>query len=311
MRNVGAFGVVLLVSIIIISGCVQKGQPSPSQQPPTASISQSPVSSPAPSGKICPAVCVPLWAMQNNNCAFVECGSGCGADEITTFKTEAECKSKLQPQSQASATPFSFSLPKKSAHWEGNIPEHGSTIPAPPVNIVIDANFDLAPPSSISITKDGKEYGTGDTLIDSNKLAMRRLIDGAAPDGVYTVNYKACWPDTSCHDGNFQFAIDRPKSSGYQDLRNKAEITISLSEIKFNPAKIRISKGTKVIWKNDDSVVHYVNSDLHPSHTYLAEQNSKALNKGDTYEFTFNTRGFYPYHCSAHADMMKAEIIVE
>ncbi len=264
--------IVLVFAVIFISGCAQKEQN---------------VSTPQPS-------------------PVLQASPAQAAKTVTDLQT-----TPAQPAVSPVASPLTFSTPKKSAHWEGNMPEHGSTIPAPPVNVVIDANFDFAPPSSISITKDGKEYGTGDTVIDKNKLAMRRPMDAAAADGIYTVNYNACWPDGSCHQGYFQFAIDRSKASEYQDLRGKPEVTISLSEIQFKPAKIRVSKGTKVIWKNDDSVVHYVNTDLHPSHTYLAEQNSKALNKGDAYEFTFTTPGFYPYHCSAHADSMKAEIIVE
>lgn len=47
----------------------------------------------AESPRICPAVCVPLWTVQNNECVFNECGSGCGPDNITSFSTEAECKS--------------------------------------------------------------------------------------------------------------------------------------------------------------------------------------------------------------------------
>lgn len=182
---------------------------------------------------------------------------------------------------------------------------------APPVNIVIDFNFDLAKPSSISITKDGTEYGQGDTTIDTNKLVLRRAFDPVAPDGTYTVNYKACWPDASCHDGSFQFAIMRNEADKAIDMRNKDTVNVDLANIAFAPKDIRISKGTKVVWTNSDDTVHYVNTDSHPAHTYYIDQNSKALNKGDTFSLTFDTAGAYPYHCSAHADTMTATIVVE
>jgi len=212
-------------------------------------------------------------------------------------------------QNQQGST--SFADPKKSAHYESNTPKHSSTLAGVPVNVVINFNFDLASPSEIKIEKDGKDYGVGETVIDGNKLSMRRNIDPSAPDGVYTVNYNACWPDGSCHDGNFQFAIDRTSASSFEDMSRQNEITIKMSQIKFMPMNLKISKGTKVTWVNDDSVEHYVNTDSHPAHTYFPDQNSQALGSGDTYSLTFDTAGIYPYHCSAHADSMIGSILVE
>lgn len=206
---------------------------------------------------------------------------------------------------------FTFGSPKKSAHYESNTPSHAAVLPAVPLNVVIDFNFDLVANSEISVTKDGKDYGVGPTIIDENLLALRRALDPAAPDGVYTVNYKACWPDRSCHTGHFQFAIDRSARGSYQDLRNRPEVTVRMKDIRFSAMDIIISKGTKVVWVNDDSVAHYVNTDAHPSHTYHLAQNSKLLNKGDTFAYKFDTSGAYPYHCSAHASVMKGSIIVE
>lgn len=204
-----------------------------------------------------------------------------------------------------------FSSPKKSAHYESNTPEHGAILAGVPINVVINFNFDLAEPSEIKILKDGKNYGVGETIIDANKLSMRRNMDTASPDGLYRVEYKACWPDKSCHDGNFEFEIRRDLKSSYEDLRDQKEVAIKLSEISFKPKAVLIAKGTKVTWVNDEDVEHYVNTDSHPAHTYYPEQNSKSLKKGDTYSLTFNTAGVYPYHCSAHEDSMKGSILVE
>lgn len=75
---------------------------------------------------------------------------------------------------------FSFQNPKKSAHYESNTPSHGTVLAGVPINVAISFNFDLAGNSSISIMKDGKEYGVGDTQIDENKLAMRRKMNPAS-----------------------------------------------------------------------------------------------------------------------------------
>ncbi|TSC72729.1 MAG: Blue (Type1) copper protein [Parcubacteria group bacterium Gr01-1014_38] len=230
------------------------------------------------------------------------------------------------PLTEVSPTPaaslVTFGTPKKSAHFESSTPAHGTTLPAPPINVVLDFNFDLAPQSFIAIERNGgdngnardaleRDYGMDLTTIDANKLSMRRKMDPSAPDGLYTVTYQACWPDGSCHDGHFQFAINRTKASAALDLRGQSAVTVNLKDIAFAPPVIRIRQGTRVTWRNDDSVEHYVNTDAHPSHTYFLAQNSRALKNGDTYAVTFSTPGAYPYHCSAHADTMRGLILVE
>lgn len=204
-----------------------------------------------------------------------------------------------------------FQNPKKSAHFESNTPTHASTLAGVPVNVVVDFNFDVAKGSSISVTNNGKEYGVGETVIDANPLAMRRNIDPNAPNGLYTVSYKACWVDGSCHDGSFQFAVDRSKAAGFVDMRNKKEVTVSLKNTAFNPQSLKISAGTKVTWVNEDDVIHTVNTDSHPAHTYFTNQNSRNLNKDDTYPVTFDKLGIYPYHCTPHANFMTGSILVE
>lgn len=215
-----------------------------------------------------------------------------------------------QKQSQSNTT-FKFDNPKKSAHYESNTPSHGSTLAAVPVDVVLNFNFDLGDKSTLKITKDGKDYSTGNLTIDGNKLTMRRSMDKSAPTGLYKVEYDACWPDGSCHDGYFQFAINKDLQKNYQDLRNKKSVTIKLSDLKFKPMDIIISEATKVTWVNDDDATHYVNTDSHPAHTQVPAFNSKALQKGDSFSFTFNETGAYPYHCSAHASTMTANIVVQ
>lgn len=226
---------------------------------------------------------------------------------------EKQAQTTFQPETQQTENKpaASFDIPKKGAHFESSTPAHGSTLAAVPVDVVIDFNFDLATNSTIQINKDGKDYGIGDTKVDSNKLALRRQMDKNAPDGVYTVNYNGCWPDRTCHDGHFQFAIDRSLINGYQDMRNQKTITVKMSDIKFKPMNMRISSGTTVTWVNDDDMEHYVNTDSHPAHTQVLALNSKALKKGESYSFTFSNTGAYPYHCSAHEANMKANIVVE
>ncbi|MDP3741580.1 MAG: plastocyanin/azurin family copper-binding protein [bacterium] len=232
-------------------------------------------------------------------------------DKEITSQQEQKTEQTQKTDEPAQQAAYKFAAPKKSAHYESNTPAHAAILAEAPINIVIDFNFDLAVPSAISIMHEGKEYGAGETVIDANKLSMRRNFDLAAPDGPYKVSYTACWPDRSCHDGLFEFAIDRSHKSAYQDLRNKSEITIHMSEILFKPMDVLVSPGTKITWINDDEAPHYINTDSHPGHTYYPAQNSRALQKGENYTVTFDKAGIYPYHCSAHAGSMTGNIIVE
>lgn len=236
------------------------------------------------------------------------------SSQPTNLNQSVATNQPVSTQSGTSNQPVGFSNPKKSAHYETNTPNHGATLAAVPINVVIDFNFDLAKPSAMKIIKNGVgglDYGLGETVIDPNKLSMRRQMDSTAPDDIYTVFYDACWPDGSCHDGNFQFAIDRSQAASYSDMTGKKEVTIRLSQNQFSPQNIKVSKGTKIIWINDDAAEHYINADSHPAHTYHLAQNSKALKKGEQFSLVFDKVGVYPYHCSAHADSMTGSLIVE
>lgn len=227
-----------------------------------------------------------------------------------TTKVEKPAEQSLPEVGTPTAASYDFGVPKRSAHHETNTPNHGGILAGVPVNVVIDFNFDLAKPSAISVKSNGIEYGDGETIIDPNKLAMRRAVKVNASDGLYEVTYKACWPDGSCHDGNFQFGIDRKMRGSFINMTGKREVKIDLSNFAFVPQKVKVSRGTKVIWTNNDQVGHYINTDSHPAHTYFLAQNSKLLSKGDSFSLVFEKPGIYPYHCSAHT-YMTATILVE
>lgn len=122
---------------------------------------------------------------------------------------QADDKSRKPEQKEAAEIDFTFDQPKKAAHYVSNTPEHGAILDAAPGQVSITFNFDLAPPSSISITKDGQEVGTGSTVISPDKLVLSKALAANPGAGIYTVTYTACWPDTSCHDGQFQFGVQQ------------------------------------------------------------------------------------------------------
>jgi plastocyanin len=206
---------------------------------------------------------------------------------------------------------YVFQDPIKTPHYVDTVPRHASVLPAVPLNVIASFNFDLGPGSELKIIKDGIDYGQGVLEIDDNKLTMRRAMMADSPEGQYSVQYKACWPDGSCHDGEFGFAIDSSLLVGFMDMRNQTEITITMKDIAFNPKEVIISSGTTVTWTNNDAIDHYINTDPHSGHNYYPYQNSALLKPGDNYTLQFGKPGVYPYHCSLHAATMTGTIVVQ
>lgn len=126
-----------------------------------------------------------------------------------------------------------FGTPKESLHWMNNTPAHGSTLSSIPANITLAFDFDLGPGGYITIMKDGRDYGTGETILSPDNLMMWREMDPSAPDGIYNVTYNACGPDGTCHDGFFEFAVDRMAAVNATTDAASGETTDSADEDKI------------------------------------------------------------------------------
>ena len=199
----------------------------------------------------------------------------------------------------------------KAAHFVDSSPTHGDATAQVPEKIMINFNFTLHEVSSIAVTRDAKPVETGKVVLTTNGLSMSTNIPKPAGNGLYVVAYKACWPDRSCHDGQFGFVVDDMKKMSYQDMTGKNEVLVSMKDIKFRPSHLIVSKGTKVVWKNQEATLHFLNSDPHPSHNVLPSLNSLVIKMGEDYSYTFTEAGEWGFHCSAHyPDGMSGRIIV-
>jgi plastocyanin len=65
----------------------------------------------------------------------------------------------------------------------------------------------------------------------------------------------------------------------------------------FNPSPVTVPAGTTVRWTNDDSIAHDVTSNTN----VWASGN---IAPGAHFDFTFQTAGTYPYHCTIHPGMV-------
>jgi len=78
---------------------------------------------------------------------------------------------------------------------------------------------------------------------------------------------------------------------------------VVMKDIAFDPSSVTIKVGGTVTWTNEDGVTHTVTADN-------GEFDSGELAQGDTFSFTFEQAGTYPYHCTIHPNMT-ATVIVE
>lgn len=94
-----------------------------------------------------------------------------------------------------------------TAHFVDSAPKHGTTVTQAPDKVVLNFNFTLSEASTITVSKDGAMVATAKPTFSANKLTMSAPFPANAGKGLYQVDYKACWPDNSCHNGRFAFTV--------------------------------------------------------------------------------------------------------
>lgn len=121
---------------------------------------------------------------------------------IPTRSKTPEPTATLLPQAPALELP-----PQRfAAHFVASSPEHGAVLERAPEKIQLDFNFTLARNSNLNVVKDDEKLTIGDLEFSENRLQMSANLPDAGA-GVYRVLYRACWPDKSCHDGEFAFVV--------------------------------------------------------------------------------------------------------
>jgi plastocyanin len=86
------------------------------------------------------------------------------------------------------------------------------------------------------------------------------------------------------------------------DLRGRATVEIDAKQNQFMPAAVIVDVGTKVTWRNTDSVLHNLKKSA-DAVDFGAKFGIDAFNPGATYSFTFTKVGTFPYECTIHAGM--------
>jgi len=77
---------------------------------------------------------------------------------------------------------------------------------------------------------------------------------------------------------------------------------VKIDNFSFGPQSITVPAGTKVTWKNRDDIPHTVVS------TDGAFK-SRVLDTDESFSFTFDKPGTYPYFCSVHPKMTGTVVV--
>jgi plastocyanin len=116
---------------------------------------------------------------------------------------------------------------------------------------------------------------------------------------IVAANNKSTPPasNTQPSSSNTSTAPSNSSSSQSSDSQSTTANQVTIHDMLFAPSQITVKKGTKVTWKNDDSVAHTVTADSGSG------PNSDSIDPGSSYSYTFDTAGSFQYHCTFHSAM--------
>jgi plastocyanin len=86
------------------------------------------------------------------------------------------------------------------------------------------------------------------------------------------------------------------------DGRQTGMTDVSIVDFAFQPMAIFVGQGETVEWMNTGNAQHTVDSD-----TEVFE--SDVLDPGETFSYTFDVSGIFPYHCDIHPQMRGMVIV--
>ena len=103
----------------------------------------------------------------------------------------------------------------------------------------------------------------------------------------------------------FLLAACVPQQAPTETQVPEGSIIVEVTSTGFSPNPLTVKQGDTVTWINKDTESHWVASAVHPSHNEYPEtggcigskfDSCKRLGQGDSWSFTFNTKGSWRYH---------------
>lgn len=138
-------------------------------------------------------------------------------------------------------------------------------------------------------------------LVTIISIAVISLISG--------VVYFTSQEDDSMETSSVETSQTTPNTMNKDSSEiQSGEVAVEISDFDFQTPKLRVKPGTKVTWTNKDDAKHDISPD-DDSPNFVGS--GKLLAKGESYSFTFNTPGTYPYNCTPHPYMKASVEVVE
>ena len=108
---------------------------------------------------------------------------------------------------------------------------------------------------------------------------------------------------------NLNSSEDSPKPT---PITQSGEVVIEMTSDGYIPDEIKITKGTKVTFKNSDTFYHWPASDLHPSHNQYSDFDPrKTIEPGQSWSFVFDKVGEWGMHDHISPYMLGKITVVE
>ncbi len=102
----------------------------------------------------------------------------------------------------------------------------------------------------------------------------------------------------------FEYAHAQPIIGGIGQAETPSNDTVLIQPVSYRPASLTVSAGTEVIWINRDIVRHTVTSDE-------GLFDSGNIERGESFNYTFEKPGTYRYHCTIFPIMHGTIIVTE
>jgi plastocyanin len=153
-----------------------------------------------------------------------------------------------------------------------------------------NANADTGAASNASVTNTNPTPTSG-----ANTVNTRTQVTTDAANVTVTTNTSA-----TANGGNANASVQVQTES-----TSSTTVNATIKNYAFSASNLTVTKGTKVVWTNEDSVGHSVTSD---SGSELA---SATLSTGESYSHTFTKTGTFPYHCAPHSYMTGTVTVTE
>ncbi len=185
----------------------------------------------------------------------------------------------------------------------------------------IGSHWDVVYPEAATHHDNLVIRGSQSTLVVAGGGTVTELL-GLVPSTVILVDhalvrtfYKGCIgqivisgdPDPELFEAGQSAAGVAPEESEAEQ-RGPNEVSIPVGAFDpdfdepYSPRELAVAVGTTVTWTNDDSVVHTVTSGEVAGNVGEPDGifDSGNMAKGDTFSYTFDTAGEFPYHCTPH-----------